>query len=316
MASGRTAVGQAHAKVIIVGEHAAVFGYPVLAAPLPALTVRTEAWPAEGPITLDCPLYAGPLAEAPGVFDGIKALVEAALAKLSRPDRDLELKVQSDVPIGRGLGSSAALAASLVQAIYRSCGAPLDRETLLRLVGVAESFAHGAASGVDAAAVVAEGMVSFRRGLAAVPLRPARPLHFVIADSGLPSETRGAVEGVRRRLVRDAEDTRTRLETLGRLAEGAQAAATQGDTGRLGQSMNDAQCELEALGVSLPALDRLVLAARNAGALGAKLTGGGRGGCVLALARDPGAAEHLARAMRAQGARATWLASFGGEEAA
>ncbi len=307
MAMRRVTVGEAHAKVIVVGEHAAVFGCPVLAAPLPALTARTEVRQADGPIGLVSPYYTGPLDAAPAAFDGVRALLEATLARLSLPHEDMILKLSSAVPIGRGLGSSAALAASLVRALYRSCGESPDPAALLDLIDIAETFAHGAPSGVDAAAVVADGMISFRKGLAATPVRPAKPLHFVVADSGVPSATRHAVAEVRARLARAAGDTRLRLREIGRLAEAAVAAASGGDAQRLGEAMNGAQRELDALGVSHPALDHLVQAARRAGALGAKLTGGGQGGCVLGLAEDPQAADLIALALRRQGATATWL---------
>ncbi len=310
------AVGQSHAKVIIVGEHAAVFGYPVLAAPLLALTVTAEARPAEGPITLDTPLYTGRLHAAPAALDGHKALVRATFAKLERPARDLALRVRSNIPIARGLGSSAAIAASIVRALYRSSGAQLDDAVLFDLMSVAESFAHGYPSGVDAAAVMAEGLISFRKGMAVESVGLHGPLHFVIADSGVPSATREAVDGVRRRLALEATDTRARLAMLGRLAEEAKAAAAQGDACRLGDAMNDAQEVLQALGVSHYALERLIDATRKAGALGSKLTGGGHGGCVLALAQDREAARHLALVLRSHGATSTWLASLGGEGSA
>ncbi len=308
MAMRGVSVGEAHAKVIVVGEHAAVFGYPVLAAPLPALSARTEVRQADGPIGLVSPFYTGPLRRAPAVFDGIKALLEAARARLALPHRDMILKLSSNIPIGRGLGSSAALAASLVRALYRSCGESPDPFTLLDLIDIAETFAHGSPSGVDAAAVVAGGMISYRKGLAATPVRTSRPLHFVVADSGIPSATRQAVAEVRRRLARAAADTRLRLGEIGRLAEVAAAAAKEGDARRLGETMNGAQRELDALGVSHPVLDHLLLAAGRAGALGAKLTGGGQGGSVLCLAEDLQAAERIALALRSQGAKATWLA--------
>lgn len=308
------AIGSAHAKLIVVGEHAAIYGYPALAAPLVALPTRCAAVPTRGALTVDSPLFTGRFSDAPPSLGGIRAAVQTMLARFGHPARGLALTLQSQVPVGRGLGSSAAAAASVLGAIATSFGATLDAAQMQELMGIAESFAHGVASGVDAAAATADGVIAFQMGKPVTDVPPGAPLHFVVADSGRPSQTKLAVEAVRTRLWSRVRDTSSRLELLGRLAEAARDAAQAGDLRAIGETMDAAQVELEALGVSDPALDHLIRAARVAGALGAKLTGAGRGGCIIALARDGTQGNEIARQLLAAGAEAAWHAGFAEED--
>lgn len=302
-------IGAAHAKAILVGEHAVVYGYPAIAFPLPRLRISATAEQAERP-GLTCLDYSGPMGAAPAALRGIVLAIEAALMAVGHPDAALRVVTRSDVPAGRGLGSSAAAAAAVVRAVFDAFGrVPTPRE-LFDLTQVSERVAHGHPSGLDAAASAAAGPIYFRAGR-------ARPLGFplsapiVVADSGRPSGTLASVESVRRLYRSAPQRVRACLRDLGSLAESTVRFLAGGDLASLGGAMNAAHSLLRQIGVSDAALDALVGAARRAGALGAKLTGGGNGGCVIALARDGADARMVSAALRAAGACRTWVCAPG-----
>lgn len=301
----RTGTGSATGKVILFGEHAVVYGQPAIAVPVAALTVQADVTAAADVSTLDSALYTGPIADVPARLRPTAVALDAALAALGTPDAPVFLRIRSDVPAERGVGSSAAVAAAVVGAVADLLGIRLDAERHHELVQVAERAAHGTPSGLDARAVRAPGPIWFRNG-AVEPLAVASPLVFVIADTGVPGQTGDAVAAVRAQRVADPDATDRRIATLGGLADAARADLAGGDAASLGRHMTQAHAELGALGVGHPALDALADAALAAGALGAKLTGGGRGGCLIALASDADHAELLARALRDAGAADVW----------
>ena len=145
----------AHAKVILFGEHSVVHGEPAIALPIDALGIHATARRVPGALRIVTSLYTGPLAQAPDILKAPRVVVEATLAELGLPQRDIEVTVSGDVPHARGLGSSAAVAGALVRALADFAEIPLDEETYLRLVDVGERVAHGAPSGLDARATSA-----------------------------------------------------------------------------------------------------------------------------------------------------------------
>lgn len=363
-ASPRTARATAPGKLILLGEHAVVFGEPALALPFGAVGATATVEPGaagETPlITLRSDAYTGPLVGAasgespealalPPVAAGLGAAARCVLAALglgpeepalsgapgaavaqggsvsseatadtscavaepgakSQPHdpAPLALRLESTIPLARGLGSSAAVAVALARALYAAHGVCPTQAQLLEAVARAEACAHGNPSGVDAAAVCADGPVFFRKGAPLEVVRPGARMHLVVADSGERRDTRSAVAAVQARLAAAPEATRERLARLGALAEAGRAALEAGDSAGLGAQLSAAQAELAELGVSHPTLERLVTAALAAGALGAKLTGAGCGGCVVALAADEAGQEAVREAWAAAGAPATW----------
>ena len=169
----------------------------------------------------------------------------------------------------------------------------------------AETVAHGRPSGIDAWAVAKPAPIRFQTGCAQT-IDVGQRLVFVLADSGHHGSTAEAVGGVRAR--RDADPTRIggMIDRLAALTDAAVDDIRSGDRATIGARMIEAHGLLGEIGVSTPTLDSLVDAATAAGARGAKLTGGGLGGCVLALADDDDSAEELAEALRKAGAPRTW----------
>lgn len=300
------AAGTAHAKAILFGEHAAVYGAPAVAIPLHALTATAEVSPLpEGRLVLDSELYSGDAADAPQRILPLSTAARAALALSDRPDLGLHLRLRSTIPYERGLGSSAAVAAAVARAVAALTRTELSAEAVHDVIMQAEHIAHGRSSGLDGRAVASDAPIRFQGG-AATAIRVGAPFTFVLADSGHAGSTSVAVGAVRE--LREAFPVRVDglIARLAALSEDSLGFLAGGAASDLGAAMFEAHRLLTELEVSDPSLERLVAAAESAGALGAKLTGGGRGGCVIALARSAEHAPALADALESAGAARTW----------
>ncbi|MFD4640235.1 mevalonate kinase [Lentzea sp. NPDC058436] len=295
--------GRAHAKAILFGEHAVLHGSPALAIPVPALEVTAHAtrFAEAGGISF---LLATPPGPVPHPCEGLRHLGEA----LAGDDRRVEVLLRCDIPAGRGLGSSAACARAAAVALADLFGLRLDEREVYELVQIAETVNHGRASGVDAMTTGASVPLLFRDGVAE-EVRLGFDGCFVIADSGVPGRTRDAV-----RLVAEAFEERPgyRERFVGAVTELIRSSTSDlKDAVGFGRSMTECHGELRELGLSSPLLDAMADAATSAGAAGAKLSGGGLGGCVVALAGTPELALAVSRALCDAGAVQTWTVPVG-----
>lgn len=303
-----TGLGSAHGKAILLGEHSVVYGAPAIVLPLLDLQATASIRRARrGFITSD--LYTGPLATAPKHMDPILTALRVSAEQLDvRGDR-LELILRSTIPFERGLGSSAATSAAVVRAVANLAGVRLSAAQCHALIQEAEHVAHGTSSGLDAHAVQSMTPLRFQQGKPTT-VKVADKVTFVIGDTGTSGSTAAAVDGVK--MLRDIQPRVVDrvVEDLANLTDDVVYSLGIGDPIRVGQSMHEAHSLLAYLGVSSPALDALVAAALEAGAYGAKLTGSGLGGCVLAVVPDQEQAGDVAAAMTAVGATRTWTTSL------
>ena len=305
-APGPPSQGHAHAKAILFGEHAVVYGAPALAVPLHGLGAQADVRLTPGRETrIDSQLFAGSAQAAPQHMGPVVAGLCAALEATGDETDEVQVCIRSAIPHSRGLGSSAAVATAIARAVADLRGKILDHDALHAVVAKAESVAHGRPSGIDAWAVATQVPIRFQSGRATA-IDVGRRLIFVVADSGHQGSTAEAVAGVRELRAAQPKQVETAISRLAELTEDAVNDVRSGDLATLGLRMLDAHKMLAGIGVSTPALDALVEAALAAGAHGAKLTGGGLGGCILALAGSDEQAEHLALALRAAGAPRTW----------
>ncbi|MER6031960.1 mevalonate kinase [Streptomyces sp. NPDC001851] len=303
-------IGRAHAKAIVLGEHAVVYGAPALALPVPQLTVTASAgWSAgSSDDTGDVSLTTTGSDARPRetqASDGLRRLTAEFRATMGLTEPlHLDLILDCAIPAGRGLGSSAACARAVVLALADLFGREVSPETAFDLVQTAENVAHGRASGVDALTVGARTPLLFQAG-------EARELAIgcddvcIVADSGEMGRTKDAVELLRAAFQRRSGAREQFVRQASALTDEARQALADGESARFGARLTAYHELLRTAGLSTDRIDALVEAALTAGSLGAKITGGGMGGCVIALAR-PEHVREVTRSLRHAGAVQTW----------
>lgn len=305
------AQGKSHGKIILMGEHAVVYGEPSIALPFPAVEMTATVRGTKGPILIDCSFYQGIAQQMPEVLDSLKTAIKTALSSLGRPYENLAIAIKSTIPPERGMGSSAAVAVAVTRAIYNYFQQELSQEKLLELVHVSEQVAHGNPSGLDAAMTSGNTPLYFRKGQPFEAFSLHMDAWLVVGDTGKTGQTREAVGSIGAKMdTSERSETLDRIRKLGELAEQAREALQKNQPLFLGKAMDKAHALLSELEVSSAELDALVESARTAGALGAKLTGGGRGGCMIALAESEADADRIQTALKEAGAVHTWIASL------
>jgi mevalonate kinase len=249
------------------------------------------------------------------------------------PEPDWRITVRSTIPIASGMGSGAAVSAAIVRAVaeaanrklqianlqicksangeyampgtaghaVRNTQYALPPATLSALIYEVERLHHGTPSGIDNTVIAFGQPVYFVRGQPPQPFAIGRPFTLAIADTGIHSPTRIAVGDVRRAWEREPARFEALFDRVAAVVAAARTAIAAGQPGQLGPLMDENHTVLQAIGVSCPELDALVAAARSAGALGAKLSGAGRGGNLIALVTAE-TAPRVAEALRAAGA--------------
>jgi mevalonate kinase len=304
-------VSSAPGKVYLFGEHAVVYGEPAVPCAIErrasvevaerddgAIRVHAEDLTLDG-FTVE---YATATDTHPDV-DVSESLVEAAVGYVDgaieqardaadRPDAGFEITVTSSIPLGAGLGSSAAVVVAAIDAATRELGVELTaREIAERAYEVEYEVQDGQASRADTFCSAVGGAVRVEgddcRAIEDVPNLP-----FVIGYDGGAGDTGQLVAGVRA-LREEYDFARTTVESIGDIVRAGEQALAEDDLAELGRLMNFNHGLLEALGVSARSLDELVWAARESDALGAKLTGAGGGGCIVALDETDGAETAL-----------------------
>ena len=296
----------AQAKVILFGEHTVVYGHPAIAAPVTGLEARVTITAQPGPSK-------PPFIEAPQI--GLKttldhlplehpiALAFNLVAEALKLDHwpALRLRLTSSIPVASGMGSSAATAVALIRALSTFVGHPLPDPQVCELAYRIEQHHHGTPSGIDNTVITYARPIFFIRGQPIEFLTFPMTLHLIIGDTGIKGLTREAVAGVRQRREQNPTWYDDRFKAIGELTRQAKRALTEGQVDEVGRLMVQNHHLLTEIGVSSPELDRLVQAALSAGALGAKLSGGGQGGIMIALVH-PENSSQVEQALRRAGA--------------
>jgi mevalonate kinase len=286
--------GHASGKVILLGEHTVVYGAPALAAGLERgarATARAindasaarDASEATNMSAQSALQIGGRSIAADASSEDDLARAFAALLAEGAPSPALRVEAASDLPPGGGLGSSAALGVAIARAVEDLAGRG-DAAVLARAAAWERVF-HGNPSGIDTAAAFTGGLLRFSRESGVTRLEARAPLWLCVGWSGESSSTRSMVEGVARLRARRPELVDRSISGAAALVENAALAMKAGDTESLGKLMDLAQMILAGLMLSTEAIEHMCGLARGAGALGAKLTGAGGGGSVIALVR-------------------------------
>jgi mevalonate kinase len=294
-------------KIILFGEHAVVYGRPALAVPVIDVhadvdvsdSARKGIWIDAPDVHLRTELNALP-------SDHPIASVINNLFFLWRisPFPDLEIKITSSIPVASGLGSGAAVTVALTRALAAHLRSAMTDEEVSAFAYEIEKLHHGTPSGIDNTVITYARPVYFVRGQPLETFKVARPFTIVIADTGISAPTKESVGDVKRLWLDDKPRWEAVFDRIGVISLAARHAIEVGKTDQLGEFMDENHELLRKLTVSSPELDALVKAARRAGALGAKLSGGGRGGNLIALV-EPETAQMVSFSLREAGAKQT-----------
>jgi len=289
----------AFGKIILLGEHAVVHGHAALAAAIDVRIAVSWRLRPSGPTSLAIPRWrlAVAVGDAHPVADALAELARRAGADRLRVD----LEADAELPPAAGLGSSAALMVATARALVAAAGRDPTGDEIEAMADAGERFFHANPSGIDVAVAARGGIGLYRRGRGLEPVAAA-PIALAVGLSGEARRTADMVGRVADALAREPARIATQLAELGRAAELSATACGEGRHAEVGAHMMRAQEILAGLGLSTAAIDRMVDAAARAGASGAKLTGAGGGGAVIALA--PGREDQVAAAWRALGREA------------
>ena len=293
-------------KVILFGEHAVVYSRPAIAVPVNQVRARATVEPGEAGtgILLVAPNLRQTYAlSAASPEDPLRAIVENTLAHLqvSVPP-DITVTVRSTIPMTCGMGSGAAVSVSIVRALSGYFGISLPDEAVSELTFEVEKIHHGKPSGIDNTVVTYRKPVYFVKEHPIETLAVKEPFQLMVADTGVCNPTRIAVGDVYQNWQRDPRGYDFLFDQIGEIAQAARLLIEDGNPANLGQLMNKNQQLLRAIDVSSPELEILIEAALQAGASGAKLSGAGRGGNMIALVSHE-ATSRVEAALRESGAQ-------------
>ncbi|MGX7074319.1 mevalonate kinase [Falseniella ignava] len=289
----KVGVGQAHSKIILIGEHAVVYGYPAISLPLLEVEVTCRVVLAESPWRL----YEE---------DTLSMAVYASLEYLGIKEACIRCEIDSAIPEKRGMGSSAAISIAAIRAVFDYYQADLHHDVLEILVNRAEMIAHMNPSGLDAKTCLSDRPIRFIKNVGFTELNMDLSAYLVIADTGVYGHTREAIQVVQSK----GKDALPFLTALGDLTQEAEQAIEEKDAKKLGKILSQAHLHLKTIGVSSSEADVLVETALENGALGAKMSGGGLGGCIIALVANFTQAQELTEKLEEKGAVQTWIESL------
>lgn len=297
-------MARAHGKAIVLGEHGVVYGRPALAAALDRGVVATARLSTDGagPSLHVAPWDVTVTPSATSTRDLDRAF--HALLEGYREPPAVVVEARTELPGGAGLGSSAALSVAVLRAIDETLGIERTTAEVVACSLAWERVFHGSPSGIDSALAAEGGVLVYRKGEAPTVVHLPRPLRLCVGDTSERSSTRAMVESVARLRERNRPKIELVFDSMAALVRNGHLALEAGDSKALGQLMDLNQALLASLMLSTETVESMCDAARKAGALGAKVTGAGGGGCVIAVA--PGHEDDVVAAWRSLGKDA-WI---------
>jgi len=307
-------VASAPAKIILFGEHFVVYGEPAIVLAIDRRAYATvdhsddkclhmrsanlnlRGYFKDGAFKVE----QGDVREARLKFEPVKVAVEKVLATY-KVDVGLNIEINSTVPVAAGLGSSAAVVAAATAAVGAFLNVKMSKEDVFRVALEAEKVVHGTPSGVDPAIATFGGVLLFQTDTGFKPLEIKTDIPLVIGNTGVERSTKVQVEKVRTITDNYPQIVESMRKTAREIVLRATDALKEKDLKTLGDLMNINHALLYGVGVSDESLEWLINAAKKGGALGAKLTGAGGGGCMVALANNEKLEDVLQAIMRAGG---------------
>ncbi len=290
-----SAKGVAPAKVILAGEHFCVYGVPAVSMAINLFAKCTVQRSERKGITISSSIGVSGTFTETGYetsignsnsrkeIEPIKIGLEAVAKEFTGISTDIRVFIESEIPLGVGLGSSAATSVSAIAAFSKLNSLELSKNKISELAYSSESFVHGKPSGIDQTTSTHGGLILYQIGKGFQQIKPKRQFFLIVGNTLISRSTGEIVAKVKKLWENDRKNTEQIVRAGGKIANELARALEQGDLQLAGSLMNKNQELLRKVGTSHPKLDELIAKARAAGALGAKLTGGGGGGCMIAL---------------------------------
>jgi mevalonate kinase len=283
-------------KIIVTGEHFVVHGAYAVAASINKRAWVTVSDSGDGESSISSRGQTSRMDSEDRLFTATRSVARKILSEFGKPDRPFNISVESSIPAGSGLGSSAAVSVATAAALLRYLGYPVENQKLYEIALDGERQVHGNPSGIDIQASILGGIILFSKNSGAKPIHLDRNLRFLVVYSGRRRRTGELIAKV----AQTKKDFPRFFDQLARSASffslEAVDAATSGDLPYLGAIMNVMQASLSWIGASNRTIDNLIENFQSEDVYGAKITGAGGGGSVIALPK-PEKAEALLRSI-------------------
>ncbi len=289
-------IGKSHSKIILIGEHSVVYGYPAIAIPLRKIGIECIVEEAKSNFFYN-------------KVNTLSVAIFTALKHLKKENAKIKYKITSQIPQKRGMGSSAAVSIAAIRAIFDYFAEDLTDELLEKLVNTAEIVAHQTPSGLDAKTCLSDKAIKFIKNKEFSYIDLNLDAYLVIADTGIYGKTSEAIQSVKN-LGSKADIP---LKKLGDLTDEMAKILTENSKSKsemidkAGKIMTKANTELGKLNITIEKTDLFVKTAIENGASGAKISGGGLGGCVIALAKNLEIVEKIKDGFTKCGAENIWV---------
>lgn len=303
----RIGYGASGAKMILIGEHAVVYQNPAIAMPFNGLKTEVSIYKTTEELTITSSYHNGYLKDGAPTINGVMSLIYHILEHLGKTPHGLHFEITSNITGQRGLGSSAAVAVAITKALYDAFDLDLSKAKLIELATFAEKIHHTNPSGIDVNVLVHQKPIWFERNKGFKFIEIDFDGTMMIIDSGIPSQTRLAVEHVAMLHETKTLMVDNNFKVLSDLTKLSLGALKQNDPETLGIIMDKAQIALSNIEVSSSELDTLILKTKSLGVLGAKLTGGGVGGCIIALTKNTADAIIIKNKLTKDGIMNVWI---------
>ncbi|MGI0079943.1 MAG: mevalonate kinase [Nitrososphaerales archaeon] len=281
-----TITTSAPGKVILTGEHFVVHGSHAVAAAINKRARATVSPTKELESEIVSDGVTSPVLRDDGLFQVIKSVVASIFKEYGKPKSKFRIQIDSEIPQGSGLGSSAAIAVATSAALTSFMGEKMSNDQIRDLASVGEKSVHGNPSGIDTQASLQGGVFLFNRENGPKPIRIDRALQLLVVFSGRTRKTAELISKVNEVRNKNPGSFQHLLRAASFLSVEVSDALTRCDLPRLGSLIDLSQLSLSCIGVSTNELDTLIESLRMADALGAKITGAGGGGSVIALPKQ------------------------------